>query len=285
MDAELRRKLLTFQRNEITEHHIYRGLAQVADRKNAGTLRELSDDELKHYGEWKEHTGRDVRPDRLRVWWYSLLARVLGLTFAVKLMESGEEGAQEAYSEVAETLPEAREIVEDELRHEELLVEMIDEERVRHVGSMVLGINDALVEITGTLAGLTLALGSSQLVGLAGLITGISATLSMGASEYLSQRSEGTGHPLRAAGYTASAYLLAVTMLVTPYFLLAEPLAALGLALFNALLLIVAFTYFTSVVRDQPFRRGFMEMAGISFGVAGFSFLVGLAARRFLGVE
>ena len=79
-----------------------------------------------------------------------------------------------------------KKIAQDEDRHESQLLGMLDEERLQYVGSMVLGLSDALVELTGTLAGLTFALQNNRLVALSGLITGISATLSMTSSEYLS---------------------------------------------------------------------------------------------------
>ncbi len=54
------------------------------------------------------------------------------------------------------------------------------------MGSMVLGMNDALIELTGALAGFTFAMQNTRIVALAGLITGVSATLSMTSSSYLS---------------------------------------------------------------------------------------------------
>src|SRR5699024_9005113 len=117
--------------------------------------------------------------------------RLLGFTFAMKRMESGEERAQKVYAQLYDQIPEAAEIRADEERHEAALLELLDEERLHYVGSMVLGLNDALVELTGTLAGLTFAMQDNQLVALSGLITGASATLSMASSEYLSARSEG----------------------------------------------------------------------------------------------
>lgn len=63
---------------------------------------------------------------------------------------------------------------------------MIKEEKIGYVGSMVLGLNDALVELTGVLAGLTFTLQNTRLIGTAGLITGVAAALSMASSEYLS---------------------------------------------------------------------------------------------------
>ena len=64
-------------------------------------------------------------------------------------MEKGEHLAQRNYEEIAEFLPEARQIVHEEKRHEAELLRMLDEERLRYAGSIVLGLNDALVELTG----------------------------------------------------------------------------------------------------------------------------------------
>ena len=50
------------------------------------------------------------------------------------------------------------------------------------MGSVVLGLNDELVEFTGALAGFTLALSDHRLIALTGSITGIAAALSMASS-------------------------------------------------------------------------------------------------------
>ena len=154
------------------------------------------------------------------------------------------------------------------------------------MGSMVLGLNDALVELTGALAGFTLALGSNATVGLAGFITGVAATLSMAASEYLSKKSDPhENHPIKAAVYTGIAYLITVTLLLLPYVLTSSPYLALGICLFTAACIIFVFTFFVSVVRREAFRPQFLEMLCISFGVAAVSFLIGWAARTWLGID
>jgi VIT1/CCC1 family predicted Fe2+/Mn2+ transporter len=154
------------------------------------------------------------------------------------------------------------------------------------VGSIVLGLNDALVELTGALAGLTFALQNASLIALAGLITGIAASFSMAASEYLSMKSEGeTQRALKAALYTGAAYIVTVILLVIPYLVLANYFISLGVTLSVAVLIILFFNYYVSVAKDLDFRRRFLEMAGVSLGVAAFSFGVGYLIRIVLGVE
>ncbi|MBR9680405.1 MAG: rubrerythrin family protein [Candidatus Altiarchaeota archaeon] len=279
---ETQKLILGFQKSEITEYHIYKNLIKFAKGKNKKVLSKLSKDELKHYTFWKEYTKKEVSPNKLKIFFYTLIARILGLTFAVKLMEAGEKEAEEAYAKVLKDFPSAKSILKDEEDHENALVRMISEESTEHIGSMVLGINDALVEITGTLAGLTFALQNTAIVGLAGLITGISATLSMAASEYLSKRTDDSKNAFKAASYTGFAYLLAVAALVSPYFILKSPIGALAFAISNAIIIIFAFTLFTSVIREVSFKKSFLEMVSISLGVAFISFVIGILARKFL---
>jgi VIT1/CCC1 family predicted Fe2+/Mn2+ transporter len=284
---EVRRELLVYQGNEITEHHIYKKLAQtIKSPENRQVLEKIADDELRHYHEWREYTQQDVKPNRFQIWKYYLISRILGFTFGIKLMERGEESAQENYGQLEEAIPEAEAIAHDENVHEDALIEMLDEERLRYTGSIVLGLNDALVELTGALAGLTLALQNTKLIALTGSITGIAAALSMAASEYLSTRSEETTkNPVRASIYTGIAYIVTVLVLILPYLVLDNFYACLTCTLIAAVLIIGFFNYYIAVAKDEPFKERFLEMAGLSMGVAAFSFFVGFILRTFFGVD
>ncbi len=287
LSADVQQKILGFQRTEITEYHIYSRLAKrIKSPENAKLLEKIAQDELRHYNEWKQHSGRDVRPQWIKVWWYYLISRIFGYTFGVKLMEHGEEKAQKGYAEIAAIIPDAARIQHEEDEHEEQLIAMLSEERLEYAGSVVLGLNDALVELTGALAGLTLALQNVKLIALSGLITGIAAAMSMAASEYLSTRSENTTkNPARAALYTGIAYICTVFLLILPYLLFENYFFDLAWALTTAVIIIAAFNYYISVAKDESFRARFLEMAGLSLGVALFSFIIGYFIRMWLGIE
>jgi VIT1/CCC1 family predicted Fe2+/Mn2+ transporter len=280
-------QLQTYQRTEITEHLIYKRLAKtIKSKENREILEKIAADELHHYNEWKKYTQADIKPDMFMVWKYTLIGRLFGFTFGIKLMERGEAKAQLNYSSLKGVIPNIDNWIKSEDEHEELLIGMLDEERLRYAGSVVLGLNDALVELTGALAGLTLALQNVKLIALSGLITGIAAAMSMAASEYLSTRSEQTDkHPVRAAIYTGFAYIVTVALLVLPYLLIENFYIDLALALTTAMIIIAVFNYYISVAKDEPFRERFLEMAGLSFGVATFSFIIGYFIRQFLGIE
>lgn len=276
------------QQNELTESVIYEEIAKFAKgEENKEVLLRLAQEEKAHYEIWKKYTGIGMKPQKGKVFRYKLLARIFGFTFAVKLMENGEEAAQEEYTLVAEEVEESTFIRQQEKEHEEALLEMLDEESLQYVGSMVLGLNDALVELTGSLAGFTFALQNTRLIALSGLIIGISATFSMASSEFLAARSEGRDDALKSCSYTGTAYLITVILLIAPYLLFgsASYIPALICMLLIVILIIAGFTYYTSVAQDQPFKSRFWEMALISVGVAVVSFVVGILAKRFLGVD
>ena len=212
---------------------------------------------------------------------------MLGLTFAVRLMERTERNAQALYRELVDIDAESARMAREESEHEDILVAMIDEERLRYVGSVVLGLSDALVELTGALAGLTLALQETRTIGMVGLVTGLAAAMSMGASEYHSTKAEegDAKEPGRAAVYTAATYLITVVLLILPYLLLASPLSALAMTLAGAMLIILFFTYYVAVAKDAPLWPRFLEMGGVTLVVAAASFCIGYLVRIIFGIE
>ena len=276
------------QQSELTESVIYEKIAKFAKGdENKATLQRLSREEKAHYEIWKKYTGVDMVPEKGKVFKYTAIARILGFTFAVKLMEQGEENAQSEYEVLLEEVSESAAIRQQEEEHEQALLAMLDEERLQYVGSMVLGLNDALVELTGSLAGFAFALQNTRLIALSGLIVGISATFSMASSEFLAARSEGRTDALKSCSYTGIAYLLTVVALIAPYLIFPSSafIPALICMLAVVILIIAGFTYYTSVAQDQPFKSRFSEMALISVSVAVLSFVVGILAKKFLGVD
>ena len=284
---EVTKRAIVAQKSEITEHVIYKKLSQsTKDAHNREVLLRISRDELRHYNLWKDYTKREEKPNWIMVWIYYLVSRIFGLTFGIKLMERGEGKAEANYRDISDSVPWASDIAKEEDEHEEQLIQMIDEERLNYVGSMIRGLNDALVELTGALAGLTLALQDSRLIAMAGLITGIAASMSMGGTEYLASKSEGGSQtPLKSALYTGIAYIFTVMFLVFPYLLFANIYISLGITIFDAIIIIVVFNFYISVAKDLSFWKRFSEMALLSLGIAAISFGIGLLVRQFLGVE
>jgi len=278
--------LRAFQHNEITEHQIYKRLAAIEKNSiNAHILDQLSKDELAHYEVFKSYTHETVNYSWIKIFWYVWMARVLGLTFALKLMEKGEGDAQESYSVLAETIPDIKRIMDEEDAHEQKLLGMINEEKLKYVGSIVLGLNDALVELTGSLAGFSLALQKTKIIAAIGLIAGLAAMFSMAAAEYFSQKSEGAEHPFKSSIYTGIAYLMTTIILILPYVFFDNYIVCLSFTLFLAIFVIYIFNYYLSVATDIPFIRRFLEMTIISLGVAAISFGIGYGVKVLFGIS
>jgi vacuolar iron transporter family protein len=285
--AEQINALKVFQKNEITEYHIYTRLASVIkDANNSAVLSRIGKEEKAHYEIWKKYTNTEVEPNFFRIKWFYYISKIFGITFGIKLMEHGEDNAQKAYAKYIADIPEAKQIMNEEDAHEQQLIGLIDEERLQYAGSIVLGLNDALVELTGALAGLSLALQNTRLIAMAGLITGIAASFSMAASDYLSKKADETEkNALRSATYTGIAYILTVAFLIFPYLVFSNYLVCLGMTLFIAILIIFGFNYYISVAKDLNFKRRFAEMALISLGVSALTFGLGFVVKKALGID
>ncbi len=252
LSESVRKQVLTFQQTEITEHHIYKRLAKrVNSPENAKIIEQIAEDELRHYNGWKKYTNQDIQPRWFFVWFYYFISVAFGFTFGIKLMEQGEATVQKDYAAVSSDIPEAKKFQHEEDVHEERLINMLDEERLRYAGSVVLGLN-----------------------------------MSMAASEYLSTRSEDTGkHPVRAAIYTGIAYIITVALLVLPYLIIENYILDLAIALTTAVIIIAVFNYYISVAKGESFRERFTEMAVLSLSVAALSFVIGYFIRKWLGIE
>lgn len=280
--------LLKSQRDEETDCLIYDFMSKKEkDPKNKKILAKMAADERDHAKMWKSLTKKEVNPNLKLVYWYKFLTIIMGFTFVLKLIQSGETTASSKYADIIDEVPEAKKASEDELRHEYELIEMLDEERLQYVGAMVLGLNDALVELTGTIAGLSFVLMNTRIVALSGIITGISATLSMAASNYLAERAENNPNAMKSSVYTGVAYLITVALLVLPYLIFPEDmwLGALVTMLITVIFIILFFNYYISVAKDLPFMKRFLEMAGISLSVAAISFVIGILVKKFLGID
>lgn len=288
LSAEMVSTVRKAQIDEETGAIIYGYLGEKQkDEKNRKIFSQMASDEKAHATVWRGITGEQVTPRGCHIWLLKILTVILGFTFVVKMMQKDERVGQERYEEMKKELPQAAKMMEDERAHENVLYNMLDEERLHYVGAMVLGLNDALVELTGAIAGVTFALANTRLVAMTGIITGISATLSMAASNYLAERAQGNTSALKSSVYTGTAYLVTVALLVLPYLLFPAHMyvAAFAVMIITVMLIILFFNYYISVAKEEPFLRRFLEMALISLSVAVISFVIGILAKNILGID
>lgn len=285
MNNDTVKKILTYQKNEITEHILYGALAKRAKGKNAKILQKISEDELKHYKFFKKITGKDTRPDWIKIYFYRFVSRIFGFTFTIKMMSNGEEQAEHNYEEVEDTVPGIKKIIQEEVKHEESLMGQLEEGVLKHMSSMVLAINNSIQEITGIVVGLTFAIADTIMIGKTALISGIAATLAMVASEYLSQKadSEDGSAPVQAAVYTGIIYLAVVAFLVSPFFIFTHHYSALGAAIAAVIVIVSVFTFFMSVVKGLNYTKALTEVSIITAVVVALSFCIGMGMKMIFG--
>jgi len=291
VDRVERRRLIRLQKMEKNEMEVYKRLAnREKNSENKKIFEKISLQENDHYNILKEKTNEDVNYSIIRVQFHVLTAIFLGLTFSLKLMEKIEQNAAAEYRDLGYD-----DIAKEEDEHEKELLSLLEEDALNYLSSIILGLSDALVELTGALAGLTLAFQELRIVALAGLVTGISASFSMAASEFLATKEENENRsPIKAALFTGLSYIVTVLLLVTPYLLLdsdnqvifgLEPhLQALIITFIIGLFIIALFNFYVSVAQDKSFTGKFIEMGLILLVVTFISFIIGLVLRESFGI-
>jgi len=271
--------------NELTEHVVYGRLAQMEKNpENREALERLSAQEKTHYEFWKsllpEAEGAKIRARWYTVWGLSFLRITLGVTFMTKFLETHESDAVEKYQNIAKAIPESHrarfaQVIEDEKSHEKALIGQLKEKRVAYMGFIVLGLADAIVEITGVHAGFLGVTGSTLIAGVAGIIVGFSAAISMGSASYL-QAKQNTEQSAVLSGFlTWASYFCSVVLLALPYFLIHVMIPAFITSTSVGILLVAGFTFYGAVVFDRTFWREFGETVGLMLGTALATFLLG----------
>lgn len=154
-----------------------------------------------------------------------------------------------------------------------------------YAGSVVLGLSDAVVSITGALAGLSWSFHDTRVIGFAGAVIGISAALSMGASEYLSEKEDNIKSPLIAGLFTGGAYLAAAVILVLPYFLVTNPITAFIMSAVVAIGIVAWYAWYVSKNKEGGFSQRFFTMIGVCLFVGILSFLFAGTFQALTGIE
>ncbi len=216
------------------------------------------------------------------------VARLLGFTFVTQWLMRKKERRIRRLSvsndgRSLEKIGEIRSLVASEKE----LIGQLKESRLDFVGAIILGMNDALVEITGSVAGFTLSMSNSMMIAIAGLIAGIAASLSMGASEFMAERSEGNiKKAATAAIYTGFSYIFTVVLLVLPFFLVPnnQYILALLITVMISVSIIFIFSYYMDVAKKIGFKQRFWEMAIICLGVSALTFFIGFVVKTYFGV-
>src|SRR5712691_6233304 len=254
--------------DEYVDHLTYKRLSDPRIAKNtrfSEILAGLSATEYKHYEFWKRYVPEfQPKGSSLRVDLIVLLRVLFGLTFAVRYLDKHEASVIRQYRAVAQLIPPQDrkafdEMLRDEEEHEKEFGEKIETSSVQYISFVVLGLADALVEITGIHAGSLGIYNSTEISGLAGVVAGAAASLAMASAAFAQAKQGFKGSARLSATYTGVSYFITAVILATPYFLTASMIEALAASLILAVLIMAFTTYYSTVVSGKPFFKDFLE--------------------------
>ncbi len=277
--------------NEVTDYALYNALAaNTKDPALSETFKHLAAMEQKHVRFWQKYVP-DYRPapNRSLIRRVLLLKRLFGLTFAIRYLERLEEKAIKSYESIAQLIPSSDmkafdEMLEDERLHEGEFSSRTESSTIRYISFVVLGLADALVEISGIHAGSLGIYDKTEIAGLAGIIAGAAASLAMASAAYAQAKQGFKGSASISAAYTGISYFITAVVLATPYFLTHSQPLALGVSLVLAVTIVTLATYYSSVISSKPFLRDFIEILGILLAVTAALYLFGSFIRLETGI-
>ncbi len=291
ISPELAKVAAESARDEYTDGAVY--LALSHREKNQAfkkALEQLSAGERTHYEFWKTFAPNvNVKVNRLKVFFIVLLRLTLGLTFTMKFLERHEESLHKRYKQIAESIPvvdKARflAMMADEENQENLLMGEIHEGRVKYMSFIVLGLADAVVEISGIHAGSLGIYKVTELAGIAGVVAGMAASIAMASAAYAQAKQGFEGSAKWSAIYTGVSYMITAVLLAGPYFLTGSMVGALGTSLVIGVLLVAAMTYYDTIISARAFKRQFAEIAGIILAASLALYIAGTLIRQLLGI-
>ena len=278
--------------HEYTDSKLYERLSKTVPSSSpfASVLMHLSDTEHKHYEFWRKYAPQEEpRLDKVKLYWVLFLRRVLGLTFASRFLDRHESSVVKEYRALAGLIPESdkaafEEMVADEQEHEMEFAKKIESAAIRYISFIVLGLADALVEITGIHAGSLGVYNKTEYAGLAGVIAGAAASLAMASAAFAQAKQGFQGSARLSALYTGISYFVTAIILASPYFLTPVPIIALFVSLSLAVIILALITYYSTVISGKPFARDFIEILLIMFGVTVALYVIGYVAGVRTGI-
>ena len=187
VDFSLQKEAKARMSDEWSDYTLYERLSKTikADNPFADILRTLSATEHKHFEFWKRYVPNEQpKLAALKLYWILFLRRFLGLTFAARYLDRHEEDVVKKYERIAPLVPASDrsafdDMVADEKEHERAFAMKIESSAVRYISFVVLGLADALVEISGIHAGTLGLFDRTEIAGLAGVIAGGAASMAM----------------------------------------------------------------------------------------------------------
>jgi VIT1/CCC1 family predicted Fe2+/Mn2+ transporter len=209
--------------DELLDFTLYERLSKRAKKNRAFSenLSQLSATEKRHFEFWKKYVpGEKPRYSKAKLYLVLFFYRVFGITFAIRYLERHESKTIKEYKSVESLVPaedrtEFDTVIKDEEQHERDLASGVESSSVRYISFVVLGLADALVEISGIHAGSLGIYNVTEIAGLAGIIAGAAASLAMASAAYAQAKQGFKGSAKLSAIYTGVSYFVTAVFLAS----------------------------------------------------------------------
>jgi len=293
-DAKLQAVAKVRMSDEFSDYTLYDRLSRTvsSDSPFREVLQSLSATEHRHFEFWRKYVpGEEPKIAKLKLYWVLFLRKFFGLTFATRYLDRHETNVVKEYQGLARLIPGTDqpaydEMVADEKEHEKAFALKVESSAVRYIAFVVLGLADALVEISGIHAGWLGLFEKTEIAGLAGVVAGGAASLAMASAAFAQAKQGFSGSARLSAVYTGVSYFITAIILATPYFLTSSMTLALGSSLTLAVAILAVTTWYSTVIQQKPFLRDFVEILAILFGTTILVFLLGaLVSAEFPGIK
>jgi len=279
-------------KDELTDYFVYNKLSETYKKKKpefSKALDHLAQAENRHYEFWKKYTSQPATSPGIKVRLVLFLRLILGTSFAVKWLEKDEKKVIASYISVADLIPpedkpKFQEMLDDEVEHETMFANQLEGPAVKYISFIILGLADAIVEISGIHAGSLGIYKSTEITGLAGVVAGAAASIAMASAAFAQAKQGFQGKPSVSALFTGVSYFVTAVFLATPYFVTGDKVLALAGSLTLALVILAFVNYYNSVVSGIGFLRNFGELAGIMLGATVALYLFGLLVSAVFGI-
>ncbi len=277
-------KIITkFACDEALAYHLYNMVSEKqTDEAHKEILKSIALQEEVHFHKLNELLDEKVDINsysRRQYRFYKFILMFFGVIFTLRLFEKRERKSHIKYAKYAAEIPIITEVVTEEKKHEEKLDNILKDKKLLYASSIILGLNDALIEMSGAIAGFTFAIENTKEIAIVSLIMGVAASLSMAASEFLSAKADDHENPFKSALYTFITYSVVVALLISPYLMFSK-FIALGVMIGTVIFIIFTFNVYLSVAKKESLIKNFLTMALIAICVSLVSFSIGILINK-----
>ncbi len=302
---------ISYFKNEYIHGMVYASLSEKEkDGKAKFLLKRLAKKEIEHTGMWRAKLRKKgIMPKEpgnafLSVWFFYIIRKIFGVSFMINILELDEDRIVNRYKALLEAKSLGRsernslkKLLITENRYESMIIAKIrqNEHTLKYTRSMILGLNDGIVEVLAAVSGFAALAAAPGIVVIGGIVVGISGTLSMTGGAYLAAKSHTIvssdsgdktkeSEPLAEAYYTGVLYIIGALVPILPFLAGFGSYIGILFAIILATVVLSIASAVISVIGGTSIKRGAIEMVLISLIASLSTTFLGTIAHIYFNI-